>query len=349
MASIQKRSGKRGTTYRVMWRLSSGEQRSQTVKTRDEARALKVEVEALEQAGRTPDAQRGAITLAAWAGDYLATLHLKPKSRVTYESLLRSRILPELGDRALSDISRLDVQQWVAAMADEVSASRTKAARAFLSQMLAEAVRHDRLARNPAEGVRVPPVAKTHVVPLRLDELRAAASHCGRYEALVLWLGLMGTRWAETIGLTWDKLRDGVVTVDCSLSEVNGRFHRVPTKTFESRQLPVPPALLEMLPLDRDGYVFTTTYGNPVRSARFRAEVFLPALERAGLKQMKIHHLRHSAASFLIHQGANPKMVQVWMGHKDIKVTMDVYAHLFPSDLDQLSFKLDALMREPSI
>jgi integrase len=58
--------------------------------------------------------------------------------------------------------------------------------------------------------------------PLTREELVAVAEASGRYEQLVLWLGLMRTRWAETVGLEWNKIQREMVTIDSSLSEVNG-------------------------------------------------------------------------------------------------------------------------------
>ena len=109
MASIQRREGKRGTSYRVLWRLPTGEQCSKTVHTREESKALRNEMERLEQHERAPDLTRGSVSLSEWSQQYLKTLHLKPKTQANYESLLRSRILPALGGQALSAITRLDV------------------------------------------------------------------------------------------------------------------------------------------------------------------------------------------------------------------------------------------------
>ena len=43
----------------------------------------------------------------------------------------------------------------------------------------------------------------------------------------------------------------------------------------------------------------------------------------------EFHHLRHAAASLLIEQGAQPKRIQELMGHSSIRVTFDIYGHLF--------------------
>ena len=56
-----------------------------------------------------------------------------------------------------------------------------------------------------------------------------------------------------------------------------------------------------------------------------------------------VHDLRHTCASILIQGGANPKMVQEWLGHQDIRVTLNTYTHLYSSDLIRIAERLDNL------
>ena len=348
MASIHAQRNTRGTSWRVMWRTPDGTQRSRSFSTRLEARRFKTTIEELEQAGRAPDPARGEITLGDWAELVLAGLHLKPKTAETYASLLRSRILPEFGERKLQTIERAEVRRWVAAMAADVSPRRTRNAHALLSRLLHEAVLDGRLLTNVAVGVPLPRQAPAEVRPWTVQELLSVAEAAGRYGGLITWLGFMGTRWAEAVGLKWDRIRDGHVTIDSTLSEVNGRFHRVPTKTFEIRRLPLPVQVASRLPEQGSGLVFTTTYGNPIRSAAFRSRVFLPACERAGVRPIRIHHLRHTAASLLMQQGAGTKVVQEWLGHRDIRVTMNTYTHVYGSHLAEVANSVDSMLLDGS-
>lgn len=80
-----------------------------------------------------------------------------------------------------------------------------------------------------------------------------------------------------------------------------------------------------------------------MRIANFRRRVWFPALEAAGLGNLRIHDLRHTAAALLVAQGAYPKAVQTQFGHSSITVTMDRYGHLFPDDMDRLADALDAV------
>jgi Phage integrase family len=73
---------------------------------------------------------------------------------------------------------------------------------------------------------------------------------------------------------------------------------------------------------------------------------FQPAAARAGLLPLRPHHLRHTAVSLLIGQGAHPKKIQEWCGHSSFNVTMDVYGHMLPERHEKLAALLDGVYRE---
>jgi integrase len=64
-----------------------------------------------------------------------------------------------------------------------------------------------------------------------------------------------------------------------------------------------------------------------------------PPISRIGF-----HELRHSFASLLIESGANPKSIQLQMGHATITKTFDTYAHRLPGGEEDLLAKADAFM-----
>lgn len=333
MASIRPRHGTRGTTYRVLWRTPDGRQRSKSLADPTEARRLAAEMTLAEREQRAPDPAAGAMTLAVWAEQVLATKPLKPKTRATYDDLLSTRILPTFGALPLSAIERPAIRDWVAALGREVSPRRTQNAFALLRHLLEEAVAEERLARNPAMRIRLPQSVSREVQPWTLDELKAVAAAAGRYRPLVLWLGLMGTRWAETIGLRRSDFGPNGVKISSTLSEVRGMFHRVPTKTYATRVLPIPDGILDSLPCNSEALIFTSPRGFVLRSAQFRDRNFLPACKAAAVRPIRIHHLRHTAASLLAQQGATPLTIQRWLGHQDIRMTMNTYTHVFDTEL----------------
>jgi integrase len=77
-------------------------------------------------------------------------------------------------------------------------------------------------------------------------------------------------------------------------------------------------------------WVFISDQGNPLDSSSWRRRIFEKALERAGLRRIRVHDLRHSYASFLIQAGESLAFVRDQLGHHSIKVTVDIYGHLAP-------------------
>jgi integrase len=67
----------------------------------------------------------------------------------------------------------------------------------------------------------------------------------------------------------------------------------------------------------------------------------LKAWKAAGLEPITLQDCRHSAATLMIHGGANAKAIQEVMGHASIQMTFDRYGHLFPGSRNELRHTVD--------
>ena len=65
-------------------------------------------------------------------------------------------------------------------------------------------------------------------------------------------------------------------------------------------------------------------------------------IARANVKEIRVHDLRHSHVAFLINEGVQPLLIKERLGHKDIKVTMNTYGHLYPNQQRAVADMLDS-------
>lgn len=184
-------------------------------------------------------------------------------------------------------------------------------------------------------------------VALTPEELISLAKACGDYEYLVLLAGISGLRWAELAGLkVKDFAADGTfVQVSRSLSEVNGRFYEVSTKSGQTRVVYLPEVLKTrmveaILGKNEDELVFTNSIGRPISLSNFTRRVFNPAIHLSSVPRITPHGLRHTAASIAISSGATVLAVANMLGHSDPSITLRVYSHLFNRDQMEVALNI---------
>ncbi|MEC5200266.1 integrase [Arthrobacter sp. PL16] len=226
-----------------------------------------------------------------------------------------------------------------------------------LSAVLGWAVETDRITRNPAAGVRLPRVTPQEHVYLshkQVEALATAAHGVSGNETdrvLVHFLAYTGLRINEALALRTSSLnlltsRAQVVetwTLDRAGKKVLG-----PPKNHEKRTVPMPRFLTqELMELTtgnpRESFVFRSSQGGALNDHNWRSRVFNLAVNDADLEAASLtpHKLRHTAASAAIAAGADVKVVQQMLGHKDATETLNTYGHLWPDRLDEVSTALE--------
>ena len=273
------------------------------------------------------------------------------------ESLLRSRILPAFGEMSLSGIEPHDVDGWVSGMIDEsLSASRIRQAHSVLGKMLKAAMRSRYISHNPALGASLPSIRRREMMYLDPAETdRLAGCIDPRFRVWVYTMAWTGLRFGEAAALrrrNVDILRSKLRIVE-SVTEVDGATHFGTTKTNRNRTVHMPAFLRDMLNdhlissvgPDADALVFTSADGAVLRRHNFGRRQWKPATRAAALDPLRVHDLRHTAAALMINVNESPETVKRQLGHSSIKVTFDVYGHLFPSSMESLAEGLDRLYR----
>ena len=91
-------------------------------------------------------------------------------------------------------------------------------------------------------------------------------------------------------------------------------------------------------------YVFTTAQGTPI-SPRNVNRSLKAILKRAGIPHLRVHDLRHSAATFAIADGVPAPYVQKMLGHSNVQTTLSVYTKIVPGVLQQATGTLDRVTK----
>ena len=166
-----------------------------------------------------------------------------------------------------------------------------------------------------------------------------------RLEALYVLALTTGMRLGELLGLEWASvdLQDGVafLTVKSAMKEIGGKLVMGEPKTAKSRRrVELSQLAADALSAQKrralaaghtDGLVFRNRNGGPIRRTHFRSYSYIPLLKRAGLPFIKFHSTRHTAASLALADGESVKQVSEMLGHSDASITLNVYAHVLPT------------------
>lgn len=283
--------------------------------------------------------------------------HISAKTAATRKSAWKSRVEPRWGCLSVADVRTSNVRSWVAQMvADELGVPSIENAYHLLSMILSAAVEDSHLARNPCDSVKLPKRQHSDRGYLDHSQVSALADTCERDGVVVKFLAYTGLRWGEMAALRiqdFDMLRRRV-NVSRSVTESGGLVWNTP-KSHERRSVPFPAAITDelsglMVGRGRDDLVFTDLRGGVLRNSNWRSRIFVPAVKErqkadGSFPTITPHDLRHTAASLAVSAGANVKAVQRMLGHAKASMTLDVYADLFDTDLDEVAASLDAAIR----
>ena len=276
----------------------------------------------------------------------------KPSTLRGYERALRLRVLPVLGDRRLSDIGHLDVQDFVdALLAEGADPSTIRNTLDPLRSIYRRAVSREQVALNPTERLDIPASRG------RRDRIASPAEAARLLAALPdedrpLWTTAMyaGLRRSELRGLRWSDvdLAEGVIRVERAWDDEEGEIEG---KTRAARRtVPIVSELRKALAehglrTGRVGatLVFGTTPTHPFEPSTVRRRA-LAAWRGAGLEAIGFHECRHTFASLMIAAGVNAKSLCAYMGHASVTITYDRYGHLMPGNEREAAGLLDAYL-----
>jgi integrase len=352
---------RRGSRWRFVYRRSDG---SQTTKrgflsekaARDARRRL---IEQIERG----EVRHTREAFEAYWNRWLARRkpYLEAGTWQDYEIHGRKRLVPALGSIALGRLGVDDVRMLMETLAEAVEAGElapktVNNALGTLVVCLNDAVEDGLMAANPAMRVERLPAAHIEREYLRLREIPLYIDACSAvYRPLAKVLIGSGLRISEALGLRVSDLQleesGGVIVVyrsrkkDAIGSTKSDRFRSVEIGPSLARVLRDHLALRGEMAADdqRQASVFVMPVrerkrdqgrwasdgaGEPLDRTTVSRDWHKSALADAGLRDMPLHALRHTAAAAWLAAGNSLMYVQRQLGHADIRTTERYYGHL---------------------
>lgn len=255
----------------------------------------------------------------------------------------------------LCDIQAVDIQDFYTNLSKKVSASTVRHYHSVIHASLKMAYELDLIPSNPSDKTKKPGAKQFIPSYYSAEEMNKLfeATKDDDIGLLIRMTAFYGLRKSEVLGLKWSAINfsGDTITINHTVTRtlVDGKnviVKKDRTKRKAShRTLPLDKNIKEELlklkakqkeqkklckssySKEYEEYIFVDSLGN-LFNPNYVSNHFKTLLKRYGLKQVRFHDLRHSAASLLLAAGIPMKQIQEWLGHSDYSTTANIYAHL---------------------
>src|SRR3954451_11481334 len=296
-------------------------------------------------------------TVAWWLEHWLTTIvprRVRQRTLESYESVVRRHLIPGIGRHRLDRLRPEHLDQLYTALLDDgYSPASILRHHRILSLALTVAVQRGHVPRNVAALVDPPAQRPSDLATaLDLDEARAVLEAAVTVRNSARWrLALaLGLRQSEALALQWKDidLLNSTLTVRRSIHRVRGGglIYEEPKTRRSQRTLALPMPLVAALHQHKavqlgeqmlagsewhdDDLVFAQANGRPL-DKKTDYDDCTRLLQKAGVRPVRLHDGRHTAAPLLLSENVPPRVVMELLGHSQMRTTTDIYSHVMPA------------------
>ena len=275
---------------------------------------------------------------------------LKERSIKNKRYMIEAHILPYFESKPMNAITPSDIIQWQNAMREKGYAQTyLRMVQNQLTALFTHASNIYNLANNPCKKVKK--MGKSDADKLdfwtkeEYDRFISGIEEGSRYYVIFEILFWTGCREGELLALTKSDIdfENNQISISKTYYRTGKKDIITTPKTEQSvRVIDVP----EFLKQEIKDYA-DKLYEIPADERLFPivAEAVQHKLkreaERTGVKRIRVHDIRHSHVAYLINQGVQPLIIKERLGHRDIKITLNTYGHLYPSQQKQVAEMLN--------
>lgn len=283
-----------------------------------------------------------------WLNKY-CKLSLKIRSFNKYDNFINLHINPILGEYEITEITSDILQDFISLKLKEgnlktkgaLSSNTVFGIASVLKQGFKFALMQDLIIKDPTLSLKLPQATEKEVQALTRDEQKTIEEYClkhnkSNYLGIVICL-YTGIRLGELLALTWDDINfeDKLLYIKKTsyTSKVNGKNQIVidkPKTKKSNRIIPIPNKLLVLLDIQKRAsscdYIIATKQNKMVETRSYQ-RTFESILSKCGIKHYNFHCLRHTFATRALELGMDIKTLSEILGHTNVAITLNRYAH----------------------
>lgn len=254
-----------------------------------------------------------------------------PKTKQRNRGILENYIYPNLGHMSVKVVKTFHVQTMITEMLSDKTDTVRKTLQ-IIKSILEIAVNNDFVIKNVAAPIKIPTFESKEKIPLAIEEQMKIENSTNKYRDLFVFLLYTGLRKGEVAALTWDDIdfKNNVIRVNKSISFDTNKGTKKCTKGKKERFIPI---------LDKTRLILESRANKKESKYVFykqdKEQLSDTAIERMTESFIKetgvdftLHQLRHTFCTMLYYSGISTKKAQQLMGHKSLKVTLEIYTHL---------------------
>lgn len=277
---------------------------------------------------------------------------LSPTTLRTYQNLLSKRILPAIGDLAVKNIQTSDLDLLYNGLQHRIGLApkSVRQIHAIIRRAFRQAILWGWVTTNPAAYATPPRLTKTDLSPPDVGQveelLRAANQRDPEFANFLHIAATTGARRGEVCALRWSNVNSdlGTLTIERNIVEVPGGLLEKDTKTHANRRIALDPDTLTVFKhqleiaherakmigakvKDMDFVFSREPDGSKPWTPDSVTKRFVFLRDELGYSGMRLHDLRHFAATRLMAAGVPVRTVSGRLGHANPATTLSVYSH----------------------
>lgn len=269
-----------------------------------------------------------------------------------------NHIEPYFKTFSIIEIKPIQLEEWQNRLLLKYKPLTVSKYRSIMYSIFEKAFQNDIIKSNPLSKVKSPLTIKSkfkklndieddEIFPFNKDELIKILNFTtGNLYYFIVIMLYTGMRPGEIISLIWDDIDFDKKRIAVDKTTVNGKVGDVKTQS-SVRYVDIIPVLENELhnlykQTGNNEYLLLSSHNKPFYSHDIISKRFRELLTDLNIKERKLYNLRHTFASTMITQGQNILWVSRMLGHKDISITLKVYAKFIKENEDE---RLDNLSK----